>query len=136
MGCLRQLTYFNVVWRPISDYFTNFVTKGNTYRKMMKYLRYIFVAAILLIGGAASAYGSENLNENIAPETQSTSVKAVSHAIEITVADERSHDATIYALTGQIVKHLALPEGTTRIELNPGYYIIRIDGQSKRVVVK
>ncbi len=103
---------------------------------MIKMLRYILVAAVLSVGGAMPAYASEEIHENIAPETQSTSIKTGPHCIEISVTGRDGHDVTVYALTGQVVKHLIIPEGTTRIELNPGYYIVRIDGQSKRVVVK
>lgn len=101
---------------------------------MMKFLRYLLVSAFLFTAGAGLAYGSDN-DENIAPETQTASIRTFHHAIEITVADY-GHDAVIYAVTGQVVKQLSLDEGTTRIDLNPGYYIVRIDGQSKRIVVK
>lgn len=102
----------------------------------MKYLRYMIICAALATGCAIPAYASENLQEDMTPETASTVIRTVPHAIEITVTADSGKDATIYALTGQAVKQLTLPEGTTRIELNPGYYIVRIDGQSKRVVVR
>ena len=102
----------------------------------MKYLRYILVAAVLIAGGATATYGSENLNGNITPEPQSASIRTAQGCIEITVTDQADHEVTVYGLTGQAVKHLAVPEGTTRIELKPGYYIVRVDGQSVRVVVK
>lgn len=104
---------------------------------MIKVLRHIIVAAMISVSALAAVANESDTNEGISTVVR-TEPKIVtgSQCIEIVISDEGSHEAAIYALTGQLVKHLSISEGTTHIELKPGYYIVRIDGQSKRVVVK
>lgn len=102
----------------------------------MKYLRYILVAAVLIAGGRDGGVWFGESERKHHAGTQSASIRTAQGCIEITVTDQADHEVTVYGLTGQAVKHLAVPEGTTRIELKPGYYIVRVDGQSVRVVVK
>ena len=95
------------------------------------------VIALAFIGGFGfQAKANNDLREIAAVEASLPKVVPQSHCVEITVFEEGNHEAAVYALTGQLVKHAVLQEGTTHIELAPGYYIVRIDGHSARVVVK
>lgn len=104
---------------------------------MIKVLRHIMVAAIIFACSTTAVALEPQGNGSItAVENQEPQIATGSQCIEITVVEEGSHEAAIYALTGQLVKHMSITEGTTHIDLKPGYYIVRIDGHSKRVVVK
>jgi len=105
---------------------------------MIKAIRHILVAAMLSCSAMVAVSAESHTSDGgiSAVEISEPQIATGSHCIEITVFDERSHEAAIYALTGQLVKQLSLTEGKTTIELKPGYYIVRIDGRSKRVVVK
>ncbi len=106
----------------------------------MKRIHRHIIFAVLAVCGSMAAAASPNdrfgQDDIAAVERVDPQVATGSQCIEITVADNESHEGAIYALTGQLVKHVAITEGKTHIELKPGYYIVRIDGQSKRVVVK
>lgn len=63
-------------------------------------------------------------------------VRVVGSQIEITVPGDDDRTVTIYALTGQIVKTLNATPGVTIVDLPKGYYIVKCDRISCRVVVK
>ena len=71
-----------------------------------------------------------------AVESPTASAKVSGHQLVITVSDDSPHQVTVYALTGQLVKQLTVGYGTTSIDLSPGYYIVKIDQNSQRIVVR
>ncbi len=106
---------------------------------MHVYLRYIILAAAAITGCASSLRAADADLQLAAVESglqQEATVKPGHRHIEITVPDNRPRHVDIYALTGQVVKQLTVADGTERVEINPGYYIVRIDRQAVRVVVK
>lgn len=56
--------------------------------------------------------------------------------VEITVPGDESRQVQIYALTGQIVKSFNAAPGVTTVDLPAGYYIVKCDRVSCRVVIK
>ena len=42
----------------------------------------------------------------------------------------------IYALTGQVVKQFDAPHGTTAVDLGAGYYIVKVEKLSQRIVIR
>lgn len=68
--------------------------------------------------------------------TPSHSVKPGAHCIVIELGGESPLVVTVFALTGQIVRQLEVEPGITRLDMPPGYYIVRVDGLSQRVVVR
>lgn len=90
------------------------------------------LASVAVAGESPRADGSI-VADATAPSVQ---IKVKAHGVEVTVDDDESRDVTVYAITGQIVKHLQIPgASTTLVELSPGCYIVRVDGLSRRVVV-
>lgn len=104
---------------------------------MMKHLRNIFAAVILSVIGCVAVYAENN---NADPQSIAVEAACVirpgSHCVEISVTDDDTHEVTIYALTGQVVKQISVSDTHNVVELNPGYYIVHVDGLSKRVVVR
>lgn len=101
---------------------------------MKKTLLHIALFAVLSL--PLQAWGDDGVRDEIAVEATAPKVTPKSHAVEISIFTPGHHEAAVYALTGQLVRQLTLEEGTTSVELTPGYYIVRIDGHSTRVVVK
>lgn len=94
------------------------------------------MVAFLLGAGSVSVYAEDNAEVQAAVVQPEHVVVPGSHCVEITLADDQSHTVAVYALTGQVVKQVSVSGSNNVIELTPGYYIVRIDGLSKRVVVK
>jgi len=63
-------------------------------------------------------------------------VRVTQGRIEITVPGDDARQVSIYALTGQIVKTFTAEPGVTTVELPAGYYIVKCDRVSCRVVVR
>lgn len=63
-------------------------------------------------------------------------IKVIRGHIEITISGNESKEVVCYSLTGQVVKTLTVHPGTTTFELPSGYYIIRCDRYSQRVIVR
>lgn len=63
-------------------------------------------------------------------------VKAGHGCIEITIPGNEPRDVAVYTLTGTIVRKMRVAPGTTAVDVNAGYYIVRIDRLSTRVIVR
>ena len=63
-------------------------------------------------------------------------INVVGQQIEIEISDDDSHQLTVYALTGQIVKNETVEYGKTLVDLPRGYYIVKVDKTAKRVIIK
>lgn len=63
-------------------------------------------------------------------------VRVLSGQIEITIPGDDSRQVQIYALTGQIVKDFVASPGVTLVDLPAGYYIIKCDRVTCRVVIR
>lgn len=94
------------------------------------------MVAVALAAGTAAAYSepAEAPAQHIA-STQ-PQVRVVGGMIEIVVPGDEDRQVTIYALTGQVVKHITAAPGVNSVELPKGYYIVKCDRISCRVVVK
>ena len=83
---------------------------------------------------ATAQAGDSLAKEATAQETPV--IKAQPGGIAVDVYDPEASHVIIYALTGQVVKQLDLPQGTTIIDLPSGYYIVRIGQTTAKVAVK
>lgn len=97
----------------------------------------IVLGIIALLTGA-SAPVSYAVPEPFIHETASQSVelKIHGHQLEIVNGSAEARQVVIYALTGQIVKQFDAHPGTTVVDLNAGYYIVKIDRLSQRIVIR
>lgn len=106
-------------------------------KKIQLYIKSLFVALAVLTG-AISVYAepadARDLSHTVT--TSQPQVRVLGGRIEITVPGDEDCPVTIYALTGQIVKTLTAAPGQTSVELPKGYYIVKCDRVSCRVVVK
>lgn len=93
----------------------------------------IALASIATVGAYASPMPEPAA---VTIETQAPVIKVVGQHVEITVPGDQQRQVIIYALTGQVVKSLKVNPGMNSIELPAGYYIVRCDRLSQRVVIR
>lgn len=93
--------------------------------------------AVALSAGAAFAepVPAEGMRTAVEVAAQ-PSVKVVRGHVEISVPGEEARQVQVYALTGQIVKTVDAQPGVTVLELPAGYYIVKCDRLSQRVIVR
>ncbi|MDE6397325.1 MAG: T9SS type A sorting domain-containing protein [Muribaculaceae bacterium] len=105
--------------------------------KFIEYTRSIIIAlaVALSIGGGISAFALSpaSVSQSVSPQP---SVKVFPGRIEISVPGEEARQVVVYSLTGQVVKSFTAQPGVTSIDLSAGYYIVKCERTSTRVVVK
>lgn len=102
---------------------------------MKRILRHIIISfglalSPLMVANATPAEGVPPV------EVPAATMKVSGHQLVITITDDAQHQVLVYALTGQLVKQLTVGSGSTSVELTPGYYIVKIDQNSQRIVVR
>lgn len=102
---------------------------------MRNFLKYIVLAVAVSAGAGAWAMPEAAPAEQRIDVAQPT-VKAFTGKIEITVPGDEAHQVAIFALTGQCVKTISAQPGVTAVELPAGYYIVKVDRLSQRVIVR
>ena len=102
----------------------------------MKLTKSILIGLLLATGVTASYADPMPLE---APQTivaGQPQVRVAQGRIEITIPGDDARQVSIYALTGQVVKTFQAAPGVTTVELPAGYYIVKCDRVSCRVVVR
>lgn len=99
---------------------------------------FLVLSALMFAGGRtfASDFHRDGEPEMTDVVKSAPAIKVLNRAIEVNVTDDDVHNVAVYALTGQIVKTVEATEGSTRIELNAGYYIVKVDDAAQRVIVR
>lgn len=102
---------------------------------MNRILRILMIAtAMSAVSATSFAEPAEN-NESVANVAVSKPIiRVIGSHVEITLQGNESRVVVCYSLTGQIVKTLTIHPGTTQIDLPTGYYIIRCERYSQRVI--
>ena len=103
------------------------------FKKIIQTFAFLFAVAATSIGVAQHSRAAVQV---VQPAEQNSQVRVVSGGVEIVVNGEVDVHVTVYALTGQAVKTITATPGVTNIELPKGYYIVKCDNISCRVVVR
>lgn len=104
---------------------------------MKKLLQIIaLVIATVIATPAISADNDSGIETPACLETASLNV--VSGGVELTASTDRpSTYFTIYSITGQKVKSVNVSQGTSvHIDLPDGYYIVKCNDWSRRILIK
>lgn len=104
----------------------------------MKIIRTIFATAVLLLS-PAGAYAMPASGEMTRPGVDMATlpvVKVINGHVEIHLTGDESRQVVVFALTGQQVKTVTANPGVTVIDLPAGYYIVKCDRLSQRVIVR
>ncbi len=104
--------------------------------RMKKLLRiFVFaVVAVLFTTSSVAAFPVADVVSEIQPSL--VSIRVLRTGVEIVNDTRADCDVQVYAITGQLMKHVAAAPGTTVIDLAPGCYVVRVDGLSKRIIIK
>lgn len=103
---------------------------------MMKYAKYIICFFAAFVGLQASASGAI-FPESPASVSVQASVSVTHGGVEVSNPGQSDAQVSVYAITGQPVKQCSVPGGATiHIELPSGCYIVRVDGLSRRVLIR
>lgn len=102
---------------------------------MKKLYLILSLAAMLCCGAqtAAVAMPEPYVQESVAPTVE---FKVHGHQLDIINSDDEVKQVVIYALTGQVVKQFDAQHGTTTVDLGAGYYIVKVDRHSQRIVIR
>lgn len=104
----------------------------------MKIIRNILIAASLLCSTAATyamPAGADASRQGVEMSAMPV-VKVVNGQVEIHLPGDENRQVEVYALTGQRVKTVIANPGVTVIDLPAGYYIVKCDRLSQRVIVR
>lgn len=93
----------------------------------------IAMAMVAVLPLRADEAPQHEVAEAVAPVA---TVRPGTHCIVVELNADGPRVAAVFALTGQMVRQTELEPGINRIEMPAGYYIVRIDSQSQRVVVR
>lgn len=100
------------------------------------FFRAFAVATAFAVSGALTSHVMAEPVPAANVVTNQPTVKVLPGRVEISNPGDEARQVVVYALTGQIVKTIVAQPGVTTIELPAGYYIIKCDRMSCRVVVK
>ena len=103
---------------------------------MMKKLYLILGIAFMISGAVAPAVHAMPEPYVQEAEVKTVELKVNGHQLNITNHDNEAKQVVIYALTGQVVKQFDAPHGTTAVDLGAGYYIVKIEKLSQRIVIR
>lgn len=105
-------------------------------KNLINYIKY-FLFALAVMFCSAGAWAEPGVSS---PEQSVTvvqpQVRVLNGQVEIAIAGDESCQVVIYALTGQVVKSFTAHPGVNTVDLPKGYYIVKCDRVSSRVVVK
>lgn len=104
-------------------------------KKVHTYIGAILLA-LTIVGTTAVAYAEPSEGMTQIVTTSQPQVRVLHGSVEITIPGDEDRNVTIYALTGQVVKSFTAVPGANTVELPKGYYIVKCDRVSCRVVVK
>ena len=96
----------------------------------------IKLIAVVLFAGAGAGLQAENASISQSVVVQQPQVRVLGNQVEITVPGSEDCQVSVYSLTGQVVKVVTAVPGVNIIDLPKGYYIVKCDRVSCRVVVK
>lgn len=99
-------------------------------------------AKIPRFGAYADSYKNGNLSIYLLGSTSSVSsmsaegVKVVAAEGGIKVVAEEATDVAVYTAAGQLVRQARVAEGSTLVNVAPGFYVVRANGTATKVIVR
>lgn len=103
---------------------------------MTKTLKILVLAAAAALCGAVAVAAPPRPDTAREIRQSGASIRVLSTGVEIVNDTAADCDVMVYAITGQLMKHVAAAPGITQIDLAPGCYVVRVDGLSKRIIIK
>lgn len=99
-------------------------------------------AKTLRFGAYADSYKNGNLSIYLLGSTSSVSsmsaegVKVFAAEGGVEVVAEEATDVAVYTAAGQLVRQARVAEGSTLVNVAPGFYVVRANGTASKVIVR
>lgn len=103
-------------------------------KKKLRFM--ICLIASVTMPSIATATGDYRQNTVNVSESGAPSVSASAGAIELSCGAIQTVKFQIFSITGQLVKSVTVTGGTVKIELPKGFYIVKCESWTRRVMVK
>lgn len=93
-------------------------------------------------GAYADSYKNGNLSIYLLGSTSSVSsmsaegVKAFAAEGGVEVVADEAADVAVYTVAGQLVRQARVAEGSTLVNVAPGFYVVRANGTATKVIVR
>lgn len=93
-------------------------------------------------GAYADSYKNGNLSIYLLGSTSSVSsmsaegVKVVAAEGGVEVVADEAADVAVYTVAGQLVRQARVAEGSTLVNVAPGFYVVRANGTATKVIVR
>lgn len=93
-------------------------------------------------GAYADSYKNGNLSIYLLGSTSSVSsmsaegIKVVAAEGGVEVVAEEATDVAVYTVAGQLVRQARVAEGSTLVNVAPGFYVVRANGTATKVIVR
>lgn len=93
-------------------------------------------------GAYADSYKNGNLSIYLLGSTSSVSsmsaegVKAFAAEGGVEVVADEAADVAVYTVAGQLVRQARVAEGSTLVNVAPGFYVVRANGTASKVIVR
>lgn len=102
-------------------------------RKLFVILMFSLVCGLLSNISAAATGDEARGNDTV---VSSTSVYSGNGMIVLNNNSEEAVTFNIYSITGQMIKSVTIQGGNSNVDLPKGFYIVKCNQWSKRVIVK
>lgn len=104
----------------------------------MKKLIFIFSLSLCASVGVISyeAQASDVAREVVVQDTSGPGLKVTGSSLELMCGDRVNVKFEIFSITGQLVKAVTVASGTARVELPKGFYIVKCENWTRRVMLK
>ncbi len=96
----------------------------------------IALCGVTFTGMSAVAQSNDSENRSLSITTTAPTLKSGIGQIELTADIDEPTTFFIYSITGQLIKRVNVTSGTSTVELQRGYYIVKCEKWSKQAVVK
>lgn len=102
-------------------------------RKLFVILIFSLVYGLAFMASAATTGGETKDIESV---VSNVSVYSGNGLIVLNNNSEEAVTFTIYSITGQIIKSVVIHNGNLNVELPKGFYVVKFNQWSRRVIVK
>lgn len=96
----------------------------------------VFLMAAVASVEMTAATAQPATRESVSQDFTSPELKVSGSVIELYCGDSTNVKFEIFSITGLLVKQVTLASGSMRIELPKGFYIVKCESWTRRVMLK
>lgn len=137
--------FYNEIIAPLSVFFvnsSNFYTFVLTYGSCIMAMKKSLYISLILAASTptwmsmqAQAPSAEQIESQLV-DVAAPSVRAIDGVLELYCGHQQNVTFKIFSITGQLVKSVTVASASARIELPKGFYIVKCDKWTRRVMLR